>query len=102
AHAEAAVGAFSYSPAMSAAVAVIGVAAAGWGVGVARRPTRALLLAGAAGALGLVVLWAWTRAIGVPLDGGQPAPVGVLDAVTAFDELLLAWFAPPPLRAAGP
>jgi len=91
-HVEAAVGALPYSPALSAGLAVAGVAAAGWAVRVARRPSRGVLRAGAAAALALVALWAWTRTIGVPFGAGR-APVGVLDAATAFDELLLAAFA---------
>jgi hypothetical protein len=99
-HLEAAVGAFSYSPVTGVAVAAFGLVAAGWTVRVARRPTRGALLAGAGGALALVALWIWTRAAGVPFADGR-APVGVLDTVTAFDELLLAWLALAAARARG-
>ena len=91
-HVEAAVGASPYSPALSAGLALAGLVAAGWTVRVARKPSRGLLLAGAAAALALVALWAWTRTIGVPFGAGR-VPIGLLDAATAFDELLLAAFA---------
>ncbi len=92
-HLEAAVGAFAVSPSLSAALAAVGLASAAWAVRSARRPSPGLLLGGAAAALALVALWVWTRAIGLPLDGTRRAPVGVLDALTAVDELLLAGFA---------
>jgi hypothetical protein len=92
-HLEAAVGAFAVSPRLSAALAAVGLVAAAWAVRSARRPSPGLLLGAAAAALALVVLWVWTRAIGLPLDGAGRAPVGVLDALTAVDELLLAGFA---------
>lgn len=87
---EAAVGAFVASSepigALQLAVAaLVGV----WAARVALAPSRRLLVAGAAGACALVALWIVTRAAGVL----GPAPVGVLDALTALDELLLAAFA---------
>jgi hypothetical protein len=42
------------------------VAAALWALRIARRPTRRLLLAGAAGAGALAVLWLSTRSVGLP------------------------------------
>lgn len=92
-HLEAAVGAFAISPLLSLALAGVGLGAAGWAVRSARQPSAGVLLCGAAAALALVALWVWTRAIGLPLDGMGRAPVGVLDALTALDELLLAAFA---------
>lgn len=92
-HLEAAVGAFASSPGLSAALVGVGLAAAGWAVRIAHRPSTGVLLLGAGAALALVAVWVWTRAIGLPLDGMRRAPVGVLDALTAFDELLLAGFA---------
>jgi hypothetical protein len=101
-HLEAAVSAMPHSPAVGVAVGAIAVAAAAWAVRVARRPSRALLLSGAAGAAALVALWLWTRTVGVPgLGGGEPAPVGVLDALSALDALLLAAFAIGAARSAG-
>jgi hypothetical protein len=92
-HFESAVEAFAVSPSLSAALATVGLAAAAWAVRSARRPSPGVLLGGAAAALALVALWLLTRAIGLPLDGTRRAPVGVLDALTAVDELLLAGFA---------
>ncbi len=99
-HLEAAVGAFAYSPRLSLALVLVGLASAGWAVRVARRPAPGVLLAGAGVSLALVALWIWTRAVGLPLHGMTRAPVGVLDALTAFDELLLAGFAATAARAA--
>ena len=93
---EAAVGAFAIfdeDPASSAFVGALQVALAAlvglWAARVARAPSRRLLGAGATGASALAALWIATRTIGV----GGPAPVGILDALTALDELLLAAFA---------
>ena len=102
-HLEAAVGAFSYSPAMGAARRRL--RARRGALGGARRAAADAgqrCWPGAAGAVALVALWAWTRAVGVPFADAQRAPVGVLDAVTAFDELLLAWLALAAARAPGP
>jgi hypothetical protein len=97
-HLEAGVAAVAVSPAIGAVGALVAAGAGAWALRAARRPSRRTLLAGAAAALALVALWAWTRTVGVPLDGSRGrAPIGVLDALTAFDELLLAWFA---IRAA--
>ena len=92
-HLEAAVSAFPHSAALGAVLTAIATAAAVWTVRVARRPSRATLIAGATGAAALFVLWAYTRTVGVPTSGGPRAPVGILDTLTAFDELLLAGFA---------
>ncbi len=99
-HLEAAVAAVALSPVIAAIAAAVALLAGAWTVRVARRPSRALLLAGAAGAASLAALWVATRTLGVPFDGSPArAPVGVLDAITALDELLLAGFA---LAAARP
>jgi hypothetical protein len=93
---EAAVGAFvASSPSVGAlqlaAAALVGL----WAGRVARSPSRHLLRSGAVGACLLVAAWTATRTIGL---AGPAAPVGLLDAMTALDELLLAAFA---LAAAG-
>lgn len=101
-HLEAAAGALAHSPAVAAIVAAVGFAAAAWALRAARRPSRATLLAGAAAALALAALWVWTRTMGVPLDGSAArAPAGVLDAITALDEVLLAGFAISAARSLG-
>ena len=85
-HLQTAASAVGASPAIALVLCAMALAAGAWSVCVARRPTRALLALGAAGALALVALWVLTRTAG-------GAPVGVLDALTALDELLLAGFA---------
>jgi hypothetical protein len=101
-HVEAAVAAAAaHSLVVGAIAGGVGLVAAAWALRVARRPARALLLAGAAGAATLAALWLWTRTLGVPLSGGARAPVGVLDAITAFDELLLAGYAIAAARSHG-
>jgi hypothetical protein len=87
---EAAVGAFSASAAPVGALQLGLAALVGlWAARAARAPSRRLLRVGAAGACALAALWIVTRTV----DAGGPAPVGVLDALTALDELLLAAFA---------
>jgi hypothetical protein len=101
-HLEAGVAAVAHNPAIGGIAVTIAGGAGAWAARAFRRPSRATLLAGAAAALALVALWVWTRAVDVPLDGSRGrAPVGVLDALTAFDELLLAWFALSAARSRG-
>jgi hypothetical protein len=83
------------SAAIGAFFIVAAPAQALWGSWIYRRPDRRLLLAGAAGSLAIVALWAFTRLVGVPLgpDAWRPESVGVLDVVATVDELLTAAFA---------
>lgn len=61
----------------------------GWAAAVVTRPGRRLMAAGAALNGLVVVVWAWTRVIGVPLgaDGGRAEAVGGLDVITTLIEL---------------
>jgi hypothetical protein len=56
------------------------------------RPTRLRLAAVAAVSLGVVLLWAWTRVIGVPLGpgAGETESIGYLDVVASAVELVAA------------
>jgi hypothetical protein len=101
-HLEAAVGAFATSPAVSVVLAGLAVAAACWVVRLAARPSRAVLLAGACGAAALAALWICTRTLGLPGGIAPRAPAGILDTLTAFDELLLAATALAAARARRP
>lgn len=53
----------------------------GWVVLVLLRPDRTAVTAGVLGNLGVVVLWAWTRAVGVPFGvlGGVREPIAATD-----------------------
>jgi hypothetical protein len=64
-----------------------------WGTVVYRRPRERLLLAGAAGNLAVVVVWALSRTVGLPVGPGgawHAEPVGLPDVLATADELLLA------------
>ncbi|MCU1591060.1 MAG: hypothetical protein JWP11_2316 [Frankiales bacterium] len=60
-----------------------------WAVAVVVRPQRTLLVAGALGNLGVVLLWGVTRTAGIPLGvaAGQREGVGVLDLSCSVLEL---------------
>ena len=69
--------------------AVLGFAQAGWAVGVLRRPTRILQVAGIALSTGLLTLWALSRTAGLPI-GPEPweaEPAALLDVVASIAEL---------------
>ena len=58
--------------------------------GLLRWPNRAILLAGVAGNLAIVILWLVTRTSGIPLFGphaGEVEEVGVMDLVCTFAEV---------------
>jgi len=62
---------------------------AGYAVAVIRRPTSALLRLGIVVNLGIIILWAWTRTVGIPSigpHGGEVEPVGVVDVVSKLAE----------------
>ncbi len=62
---------------------------AGYAVAVVRRPTPALLRLGIVVNLAIIVLWAWTRTIGIPLFGphaGEVEAVGAIDIVSKLAE----------------
>ena len=54
-----------------------------------RWPTPEFLWLGIVVNLGIIVLWAWTRTIGIPLFGphaGEVEPVGTIDIVSKLAE----------------
>jgi hypothetical protein len=85
-HLEAAAEIASVNPATAVLLAVLALVIAVWTARTWQRPSRALLCTGAVAAAGLGCLWLSTRTVGVPLK----APAGILDTITAGDELLLA------------
>ena len=62
-----------------------------WAVGILLAPSRLLLLAGLAGNLAVVVIWAVSRTVGLPLgpEAGTAEPVGVADVAATILELLI-------------
>jgi hypothetical protein len=62
----------------------------GYAVAVLAKPSRSLLLAGAAANLSIVVLWLFTRLVEVPIGpgAGEKEAFGVLDMVASSAELL--------------
>jgi MFS family permease len=69
---------------------LLGLAQVGFAVALLVAPWRSLVVAGVLGHLGVVALWAWTRAVGVPLgvDGGARERVGALDLTATALEVL--------------
>lgn len=64
-----------------------------WGIAVYLRPEPRLLLAGAVVSLGVVALWALSRAVGLPVgpEGAwRPETAGLADVLASADELLIA------------
>jgi hypothetical protein len=61
---------------------------------VLRKPSRALVVAMVGTSVWIIVLWAWTRVVGVPIgpDNGATEPLGVLDAVASLAELCTVGF----------
>ena len=62
-----------------------------WAAAVTYRPSRVVLISGAAGCAAVIVLWIVSRTAGIPpalggLDGGSPETLGALDVLaTAFE-----------------
>ena len=77
-----------------------------WAVGYALRPNRFANGAAIVINLGTVLVWVWSRTLGLPFgpEPGVPEAVGSLDVVATAEELLLAGLlitlALPPVRAA--
>lgn len=67
----------------------------GWSAAVLRRPSAALLRAGAVAGLMVVGLWLYTRTVGVPLgfEKGAVEPVGAADVVASALEVVVAGLA---------
>lgn len=63
-----------------------------WAVGHAVRPNRFANLAAIVINAGAAVVWAWSRAVGLPFgpEPGVPEAVGSLDVVATVEELFLA------------
>jgi hypothetical protein len=60
----------------------------GWGIGVYRRPSPPLLLAGIAVSCAVIAVWALSRTVGLPLgpEAGSAEAVGPLDAIATAIE----------------
>jgi hypothetical protein len=80
------------------AMAVMAVVQLAWAVAVLFVPVRRTVEVGVVGNLSVVVLWAWTRLVGVPfgITGGVRQRIGVWDATCTLLEVVavlagLAW-----------
>lgn len=67
----------------------------GWALLVVTRPSRRLLLVGAAANAAMVAAWVISRSVGVPFgpDAGHPEAIGFADTVTTTYEAALALIA---------
>jgi hypothetical protein len=75
---------------LAAALAATALVVSLWGWRVAHQLTGRLLLGGAALFASLAAIWLCSRTVGLPFGIAPRAPAGILDSVTAFDEVLLA------------
>jgi hypothetical protein len=92
-HAEAAVDHLQEAVSFAAFFLLLALAQLAWGIGVYRRPTRRLLMVGAAASLMVAALWVVSRTTGVPF-GPEPwtaEPVGISDVLATAGELVLAF-----------
>jgi hypothetical protein len=71
---------------------VAAAAQALFAVVVLKAPTQAVFAAGIVGNVAIIVLWAYTRTVGIPLGphAGEVEAVGAIDVVSKFVELALA------------
>ena len=76
----------------------------GWSAVLLWRPSRQMLLAGAAASAAVVLLWLATRTVGIPLGpaAGEVEPVGVLDVLASLAEGATVLCALASLRAVRP
>jgi hypothetical protein len=71
---------------------VVAVAQALYAVLLLRGASSGLIWAGVLGNLAIIVLWAWTRTVGIPIFGphaGEVEDIGALDVVSKIVEALL-------------
>lgn len=80
---------FGESPLYGWFFVLTAVAGFGYAFWLGLRPSRSLLLAGAAANAAIVALWIFTRVVEVPLGpgAGQTEPVGMLDVIASVAEL---------------
>jgi hypothetical protein len=66
-------------------------AQAGWAVLVISRPSRSVLVVGAAGNAVVIILWTLTRTVGVPVgpEPWRPETIGALDVIATLLELAI-------------
>lgn len=89
-HVEASIEAVGSSLALSAVLLAVAAMVGLWARWTARELGRAALLTGAVAFSLLAAIWVCSRTAGLPFGISPRAPVGVLDAATALDEVLLA------------
>jgi hypothetical protein len=72
--------------------ALLALAQFAWGIAICRSPARGLLGAGAVVSVLVVMLWAVSRTIGLPIgpEPWSPEPLGAIDSIASGDEAFLA------------
>lgn len=82
---------FAEDPAVGVAFVAVVIFQAGWGVLYLALPGVAVAAAGLLANDVLVVLWVWSRSLGIPFGAhpGVPEPVGFIDSLAAVFEVLL-------------
>jgi hypothetical protein len=81
--------------------AVLAAGQFAWGAAICRSRGRGLLGAGAVASLLVVILWAVSRTVGLPIgpEPWSPEPVTAIDAIASADEAVLALLVMLNLRA---
>lgn len=82
---------FAEDPVVGVVFVVMAIFQAGWGVLYLALPGAAVAAAGLIANDALVVVWAWSRTIGLPFGAhpGVAEPVGFIDSLAAVFEVLL-------------
>ncbi len=78
---------FVESPVIGAFFLALGLAQLSFVVALLMRPRAGLVLAGVGVQLSVVLLWIWTRAIGVPFGLGPREAVGLADLIASTAEI---------------
>jgi len=91
-HVQAAADHLGESPLYAVLFVAVAAAQIGWAVAAHRRPSQAVLVAGAAMSMAVVCVWALSRTVGLPVgpDRSAPEQPGALDVIATINEVALA------------